>query len=136
MANKKTNNKTKKTPRKRKSSQLETMARTTGKSYDSSIERAKELEEILGLNKTSPFKTTDARVLEEQMSEMNLTDLQALAVKAGVFPSGNKTVLKNKLRKAFKGVKGSGTVQLSEKPFLDPTDPKNKAAIDLYRQGF
>ena len=136
MANKKTNNKTKKTPRKRKSSQLETMARTTGKSYDSSIERAKELEEILGLNKTSPFKTTDARVLEEQMSEMNLTDLQALAVKAGVFPSGNKTVLKNKLRKAFKGVEGSGTVQLSEKPFLDPADPKNKAAIDLYKQGF
>ena len=136
MANKKTNNKTKKSTRKKRTSKLETMARTTGKTYESSIERAKELEQILGINNANPFKTTDERILEEQMSEMNLTDLQALAVKVGVFPSGNKTVLKNKLRKAFKGSKGTGTVQLTEKPFLDPTDPKNKDAVDLFKQDF
>ena len=67
---------------------------------------------------------------------MNLTDLQKLAVQAGVFPSGNTTVLKNKLRKAFKALGGSACVQLTEKPFLDPSDPKNKAAIDLYNQDF
>jgi hypothetical protein len=32
---------------------------------------------------------------------MNLTDLQSFAVKVGVFPSGNKTVLKNKIKRAF-----------------------------------
>ena len=136
MATKKTTKKNKRSPRKKSTSKLDTMQRTTGKSYDQSVERAKELEKILGIPKMNPFRTTDKRILEERMSAMNLTDLQALAVKAGVFPSGNTTVLKNKLRKAFKALGGSGTVQLTEKPFVDPRDPKNKHIVDLYNRDF
>jgi len=136
MATKKTTNKKKATRKKSKASKLNTMQRTTGKSYDQGIERAKELEKVLGIKKMNPFKTTDARILEERMSSMNLTDLQALAVKAGVFPSGNTTVLKNKLRKAFKALGGSATVQLTERPFVDPNDPKNKHIVDLYNKDF
>lgn len=140
MATKKTQ-KTKRTTKakaskSKQSEKLKAISRTTGKSYDQTVERAKELEEILGIKKMNPFKTSDVRVLEEKMSAMNLTDLQALAVKAGVFPSGNTRVLKNKLRKAFKALGGTATVQITEKPFIDPTDPKNKDIVDLYNQGF
>lgn len=134
MATKKTT-KNKRTPKKKKTSKLDSVSRTTGKSYDQTVERAKELEQILGIHKMNPFKTTDPRILEEKMSGMNLTDLQAFAVKAGVFPSGNARVLKNKLRKAFKALGGSGTVQLTEKPFVDPKDPNNKDIVDLYNKG-
>ena len=135
MATKKTNtNKRKSKPK--KSTKLESISRTTGKSYEQTVERAKELEQILGIKKMNPFKTSDIRILEENMSSMNLTDLQAFAVKAGVFPSGNTRVLKNKLRKAFKALGGSATIQITERPLVDPTDPKNKAIVDLYKQGF
>jgi hypothetical protein len=137
MATKKTTNKKKASLK--KVSKLDTMSRTTGKNYDNfdeSVAKAKELEKVLGIPKMNPFKTTDARILDERMASMNLTDLQKLAVKAGVFPSGNPTVLRNKLRKALKALGGSGTVQITNKPFIDPTDPKNKAIVDLYKQGF
>jgi len=134
MATKKTQKK-KRAPRKKKEAKLDSISRTTGKSYDQSIERAKELEQVLGIHKMNPFKTTDIRILEEKMSGMNLTDLQALAVKAGVFPSGNARVLKNKLRKAFKALGGSATIQLQNQPILDPKDPKNKEIVDLFNKG-
>ena len=133
---KKRTTKAKKTSESKQSKKLQSISRTTGKSYEQTIERAKELEQVLGIHKMIPFKTNDIRILEEKMSAMNLTDLQALAVKAGVFPSGNTRVLKNKLRKAFKALGGSATVQITDKPFIDPTDPKNKAIVDLYNEGF
>jgi hypothetical protein len=69
------------------------------------------------------------------LEDMNLTDLQAFAVKVGVFPSGNKTVLRNKIKKAFdSSLHGQGSVQIMGEPInLDPRNPKHKEVIDYLK---
>ena len=66
------------------------------------------------------------------IKDMNLTDLQSFAVKVGVFPSGNKTVLKNKIKREFESsIRGQGSVQVMGEPTkLDPNNPKHKEVID------
>ena len=66
------------------------------------------------------------------LQDMNLTDLQSFAVKVGVFPSGYKTVLKNKIKRAFdSSLHGKGSVQVMGEPIkLDPSNPKHKQVID------
>ena len=114
---------------------LEEMNITNGKSYsqDQSVEIVRRLEELLDVKQTNPFGTSDARIFEENLASMNLTDMQEVAVRAGVFPSGNQTILKQKLLKAFKA-EGYGTVNAvmeGEKQVqLDPSNPKHKEIID------
>ena len=96
MANKKQSSKAKSSKKK-----LADLEQTNGKVYEDQVSRARELEELLGIPKINPFKTNDKKVFQEMLQDMNLTDLQAFAVKVGVFPSGNKTVLKNKIKRAF-----------------------------------
>lgn len=131
MANKKTTKKSSKASA-GKRVKLEELNQTTGKSYEDQVSRAKELEDILGVKKISPFKTNDKRIFKEMLEDMNLTDLQAFAVKAGVFPSGNKTVLKNKIKRAFESsLVGQGSIQVMGQPInLDPNNPKHKEVLD------
>tara|TARA_Y100000592_G_C5349762_1_gene258287 strand:+ start:260 stop:667 length:408 start_codon:yes stop_codon:yes gene_type:complete len=131
MAKKKTTNKTSKSSSKKKVS-FEDLSQTNGKNYEDQVAKARELEELLGIPKISPFRTNDKRVFAEMLKEMNLTDLQALAVKVGVFPSGNKTVLKNKIKRAFDSSNvGQGSVQVLGDPIkLDPNNPKHKQVLD------
>ena len=131
MANKKRKT-TRKASAAKKQPKLEELNQTTGKDYESQVARAKELEEILGIPKISPFRTNDPKVFEKNLEDSNLTDLQAMAVRVGVFPSGNKTTLRNKLKKAFKAsLYGQGSVQLGGKPTqLDPNDPVHKRVLD------
>ena len=116
----------------KKQVQLDQLQQTNGKTYDEQVSKAKELEEILGIPKINPFKTNDKKVFAEMIQEMNLTDLQAFAVKVGVFPSGNKTVLRNKIKRAFdSSLYGQGSVQVMGEPIkLDPKNPKHKEVID------
>jgi len=53
----------------------------------------------------------------------------------GVFPSGNKTVLRNKIKKAFdSSLHGKGSVQIMGEPMnLDPNNPKHKEVIDYLK---
>lgn len=129
MAKKKT---TRKTTAKKQTPSLEELNQTTGKSYEEKVSKAKELEEILGIPKISPFRTNDKNVFNEMIKDMNLTDLQSFAVKVGVFPSGNKTVLKNKIKRAFESsLRGQGSVQIMGEPIrLDPNNPKHKQVLD------
>ena len=131
MANKKTTKKSSKASA-GKRVKLEELNQTTGKSYEEQVSRARELEDILGVKKISPFKTNDKRIFKEMLEDMNLTDLQSFAVKAGVFPSGNKTVLKNKIKRAFESsLVGQGSIQVMREPIkLDPNNPKHKEVLD------
>ena len=138
MANKKTT--TSKSTASRKSTakkkvSLDSLQQTNGKSYEDQVAQARELEDILGIAKINPFKTNDKRVFKEMLEEMNLTDLQAFAVKVGVFPAGNKTVLRNKIKRAFESsLHGKGSVQVMGEPIkLDPNNPKHKEVIDYLR---
>ena len=138
MANKKTTTSkstaSKKSIAKKKVS-LDSLQQTNGKSYEDQVAQARELEDILGIAKINPFKTNDKRVFAEMLQEMNLTDLQAFAVKVGVFPAGNKTVLRNKIKRAFESsLHGKGSVQVMGEPIkLDPSNPKHKEVIDYLR---
>ena len=122
------------TPKKEKP-QLESLEQTNGKSYDEQVARGKELEQIMGLQKMSPFKTNDPEAFEEMLEDMNLTDLQSMAVKVGIFPSGNKTVLKNKIKRSFKAsLTGQGSVSLMGIPLeLDPNNPTHKEVLDYLK---
>lgn len=138
MANKKTKTSksmsAKKSAAKKKIS-LDNLQQTNGKSYEDQVARARELEEILGVAKINPFKTNDKRVFAEMLQDMNLTDLQSFAVKVGVFPSGNKTVLRNKIKRAFdSSLHGKGSVQIMGEPMqLDPKNPKHKELINYLK---
>lgn len=138
MANKKTTTSkataSKKSTAKKKVS-LDSLQQTNGKSYEDQVAQARELEDILGIAKINPFKTNDKRVFKEMLEEMNLTDLQAFAVKVGVFPAGNKTVLRNKIKRAFESsLHGKGSVQIMGEPIkLDPNNPKHKEVIDYLK---
>ena len=116
----------------KKQVKLEQLQQTNGKSYEDQVAKARELEDVLGIPKINPFKTNDKRVFAEMIQEMNLTDLQAFAVKVGVFPSGNKTVLRNKIKKAFdSSLYGQGSVQIMGEPIkLDPNNPQHKGVLD------
>lgn len=131
MARKKTTT-SKSKASKPKQTKLENLQQTNGKSYEDQVSKARELEDILGVAKMNPFKTNDKKIFSEMLQDMNLTDLQAFAVKVGVFPAGNKTVLKNKIKRAFdSSLYGKGCIQIMGEPInLDPKDPKHKKVID------
>ena len=138
MANKKT--KTSKSTASKKSTakkkvSLDSLQQTNGKTYEDQVAKARELEDILGIAKINPFKTNDKRVFSEMLQEMNLTDLQSFAVKVGVFPAGNKTVLRNKIKRAFESsLHGKGSVQVMGEPIkLDPNNPQHKEVIDYLK---
>ena len=138
MANKKT--KTSKSTASKKSTakkkvSLDSLQQTNGKAYEDQVAKARELEDILGIAKINPFKTNDKRVFKEMLEEMNLTDLQSFAVKVGVFPAGNKTVLRNKIKRAFESsLHGKGSVQIMGEPMkLDPNNPQHKEVIDYLK---
>ena len=138
MTNKKT--KTSKSTASKKSTakkkvSLDSLQQTNGKTYEDQVAKARELEDILGIAKINPFKTNDKRVFKEMLEEMNLSDLQAFAVKVGVFPAGNKTVLRNKIKRAFESsLHGKGSVQIMGEPIkLDPSNPEHKEVIDYLK---
>jgi len=71
-----------------------------GKVEDEKHALSKDIEEILMPSK-NPFGTNSQEELDESLEGMNLRQMQELAVKASVFPSGNKTTLKRKIKKEF-----------------------------------
>jgi len=69
----------------------------------------------------NPFKASTSEDFEKKMADMSLPELQSMAVETGVFPSGNRTTLKNKLKKEFKNrtFLGKGKVITSTGPITD-----------------
>ena len=101
------------------------------------VEKIKELHEILGGGSINPFGTSSIDEFEEKMNEMNLSDLQALAVRVGLFPGGSRLSLKNKLKKEFYSTPGAGAgydVGYSE-PIADPNSAQGKKLLKLMREG-
>jgi len=96
------------------------------------------IEEILYSPK-NPFGTNSIEELEGKMDNMSLRQMQELAVKASVFPSGNKTSLKNKIKKEFSnrfGTKDSKKVYNNsvEKPIVEPTSQLAKDIMDILNE--
>ena len=100
------------------------------------VEKVRELEQLLGVDQVNAFKTNNLDVFQDNLSEMSLTDLQRLEAEAGVFPGGNKMALKNRLLKEFVSqTKGRRAAMGSQKPIIDPSDPKFEEVKKLMSEG-
>ena len=143
-------------PRKKAQSKLDKIETSTGKVEESGskldslsfadgkqeekIRKAKELEELVGLNQVNPYGTTVPDLFEAKLSEMTLVDMQALAVTVGVFPSGTKTTLRKKLEKSFRDYqRGSNSfIMPPSTPICEKADRDSegfKRALDLMKEG-
>ena len=119
-----------------KKAKLQNLTQTNGKLYEKKVNKIRKLEEIFEIKKNNPFGTEVIEVFEKDLASMNLTEMQSVAVKAGVFPSGNKTVLKNKLIKEFKSQFAAyNQIVTNEPPRLDPKNPKHQAIIEYLNEG-
>jgi len=110
-----------------------TKYKADGKTNDSRIQKQKEIEDILQMNGSNPFGAESEDDLKEKLSEMSMIDLQNLAMKANVFPSGSRSTLKNKLIKAYKARsqgKGMSRALITE-PVVDPSSKNAKRALEI-----
>ena len=111
---------------------------TTGKMDDDAIEKVKKLEEVLGIKTVNPFGTNDPNIFEQELKDSNLSDLQNLAMKVGVFPDGSLARLRDKLRGEFTRVtRGARTITMEVPlPIHDPSHPNHEKAKKLMSEGF
>lgn len=125
----------KKTSTRRKTKKLDTLKAADGKA--DAVDKIRELEEIFGTQHVNPFGTRSIDELESKMDDMNLSDLQALAVRVGLFPGGSRLNLKNKLKKAFYELPGAGAgIDVGyTKPLADPNSTQGKELLKLLREG-
>lgn len=61
----------------------------------------KSVEDILGIQEKNHFNAKTEAEFDDNLKDMSVTQMQEMAVNAGVFPSGTKPMLRNKLKKAF-----------------------------------
>ena len=111
---------------------------TTGKMDDEAIEKVKKLEEVLGIKTVNPFGTNDPNIFGAQLKDSNLSDLQNLAMRVGVFPDGGLARLRDKLKKEFQRVsRGARTISMEDPlPIHDPNHPDHARAKKLMGEGF
>jgi hypothetical protein len=128
----------KKTATAKKQSTLDDLRYSSGKIEDGTIEKIQEIEEILGVKEVNHFGTNDINVLEDQLKEMTLADLQNLCGKVRLFASGNKTQLRDKLRKEFtRTTRGQRTIAMRQQVSIcNPEHPDHDKAKKILSDGF
>ena len=115
----------------KKASTKKPMQYADGKKADDRKDVAKTVEELMSVSKRDPFQLASGESFEDAVSTMGLSQLQEIAVQAGVFHSGTKTTLKNKLIKEYENrTSGRYGASTSSKPIVDP---KSKKAEEILR---
>ena len=118
-----------------KKSELDNLTLADGKisNVDPDIERVKKLEEILGIKKSNPFGTSNIEVFREKLKEMTLIDLQHMCEKIGIFASGSRQDIRDKLLREFKSTNKGTISMLVQNPavVLDPNNPKHKKTLKI-----
>jgi len=105
-----------------------------GKMENPDLERVRELEEKIGIKISNPLGTNDPKVFEKTLADSNLSDLQRLCEKVGIFPNSDKNRLKDQLRKEFTHrTKGQRTVSLQQDfDFTHPDHPDHEKAKKIF----
>lgn len=81
---------------------------------EKTIEQIKGLQKVIGLEEVNRFGVKTEEELNEKLSEMQLIDLQRLAISVGIPGGGNRMVLKRKIMDAFnKFLRGSSGTAIS-----------------------
>ena len=106
-----------------------------GKIADNRQDLAKTVEELMGVKSRDPFKLASGERFDEAVGSMSLSQLQEIAVEAGVFPSGTKTTLKNKLMKEYENrTHGRYGASTQSKPIVDPNSQKAKDILRIINE--
>jgi len=106
-----------------------------GKISDNRQDLAKTVEELMGIKSRDPFKLASGERFDEAVASMSLSQLQEIAVEAGVFPSGTKTTLKNKLMKEYENrTHGRYGASTQSKPIVDPKSQKAKDILRIINE--
>ena len=117
-----------------KKSDLDNLILADGKKIeDPDITKIKEMEEILGIKKSNPFGTSNLEIFKEKLTEMTLIDLQRMCEKIGIFASGSRQDIKEKLVREFKSTNKGSISMLVQNPaiILDPNNPKHKKTLKI-----
>jgi hypothetical protein len=120
-----------------KKSELDNLNLADGKvNVDPDIEKVKKLEEILGIKKMNPFGTSNIDVFREKLNEMTIVDLQHMCEKVGIFASGSRQQIKEKLLREFKSTNKGTISMLVQNPslVLDPNNPKHLKTLKILRE--
>jgi len=119
----------------KKASTKKPMQYADGKVADSRQDLAKTVEELMGVKSRDPFKLASGERFDEAVASMSLSQLQEIAVEAGVFPSGTKTTLKNKLMKEYENrTHGRYGASTTSKPIVDPNSQKAKDILRIINE--
>ena len=132
--NKKPTNAKKPEPKK---SELDNLTLADGKAYvDPEIEKVKKLEEILGIKKMNPFGTSNIDIFRDKLNEMTIVDLQHMCEKVGIFASGSRQQIKEKLLREFKSTNKGTISMLVNNPslILDPNNPQHQKTLKILRE--
>ena len=119
---------------KKQPSELDNIILAYGKkTEDPDITKVKQLEEILGIKKMNPFGTTNLEIFKEKLSEMTNVDLQHLCERVGIFASGSRQELKQKLLREFKSTNKGSISMTVENPAvkLDPNNPQHQKTLKI-----
>jgi len=103
-----------------------------GKEVSSRKKLAKTVEELMSVKSRDPFSVASGEKFDEAVTSMSLSQLQEIAVNAGVFPSGTKATLKNKLLKEYENrTHGRYGAASSSKPIVDPNSARAKKILKI-----
>ena len=106
-----------------------------GKVADNRKDLAKTVEELMGVQSRDPFKVASGESFTEAVTSMSLSQLQEIAVNAGVFPSGTKATLKNKLLKEYENrTHGRYGASTNSKPIVDPNSQKARDILRIINE--
>jgi hypothetical protein len=106
-----------------------------GKVADNRKDLAKTVEQLMSVTSRDPFKVASGESFEEAVTSMSLSQLQEIAVNAGVFPSGTKATLKNKLLKEYENrTHGRYGASTNSKPIVDPKSEKAKDILRIINE--
>jgi hypothetical protein len=116
-----------------KESILEKLNLVDGKVTEDRIKELKDLENLLGIRKSNPFGTTDFATFRDSLNEMSSTDMKKIFDKIGLFPSGSRQQLKERLLREFKSTNQGVLAHQTENPQfnLDPSNPNHKKLLKI-----
>lgn len=119
----------------KKTNNKKPMQYADGKVADNRKDLAKTVEELMSVKSRDPFKVASGESFAEAVTSMSLSQLQEIAVNAGVFPSGTKATLKNKLLKEYENrTHGRYGASTNSKPIVDPNSQKARDILRIINE--
>lgn len=99
------------------------------------IAKAKELEDLLGIQEMNPYKTLNEDIFAENLESMSVSEMTSLASHVGVTPTQNTSQLRKDLMESFRlyARRHSVNVPSPPKPIIDKNSPDYDEKVRLFK---